>query len=204
MRKIQQKQIIDLLQTIKQAQSMGLYADCQEGALSVCDFIESIEGEGTESAALLMEYSELLFKANNGEIGDNILQKHFNKIENSVKFNLKQNKIEMVFLSYKASMSDSIETIYLAAKEDPDCDAYWIPIPYNEFIASSGVEKMVYEGAEFYPDYIECTDWQQYDIEARRPDAIFTFAPYDAKNYITSVHPNFYCERLRGLTNMLV
>jgi hypothetical protein len=63
---------------------------------------------------------------------------------------------------------------------------------------------MHYEGADHYSDDIECTDWQQYDIEARHPDVVFTFAPYDMNNHVTSVHPVFYCERLRGLTDMLV
>jgi hypothetical protein len=51
-----------------------------------------------------------------------------------VKTELKPNQIEVAFLSYKASMSDCIETIYLAAKADPMCDAYWIPIPYYTII----------------------------------------------------------------------
>jgi len=203
MRKRQQRQILDLLITIGQAQSIGSYGDCQDGALSICDFIESIVGKGTKTAALLIEYCEFLFRANNGEIGENALRKQLVKIENSVKQELKPDRTEMVFLSYKAAMSDALETIYLAAKADPDCDAFWIPIPYLELMPGGTAKQMVYEGAEYYPDYIKCTDWQQYDIEARQPDAIFTFAPYDAHNYVTSVHPNFYCERLRGLTDML-
>ncbi|MDR2547869.1 MAG: CDP-glycerol glycerophosphotransferase family protein [Lachnospiraceae bacterium] len=101
-------------------------------------------------------------------------------------------------------MSDSIETIYLAAKADSGCDAYWIPVPYFDKNADGMLGEMHYEGQEHYPDYLECTDWQHYDIEARHPDVIFTFAPYDAGNYVTSVHPLFYCERMRKLTDCLV
>jgi len=209
MRKHQQKQILDVLKTINQAQSAKLYGDCQEGALSLCDFIESIEGDEnskSEVVELLVDYCELLFKANSGEIGEKTLRKHLIKIENSVNHKLKPNKIEMIFLSYKASMSDSLETIYLAAKADTNCDAYWIPIPYYEYDTTTGqrTAKMCYEGAEHYPNYIECTDWQAYDIEKRRPDVIFTFNPYDEGNFVTTVHPNFYTKRLRELTDMLV
>jgi len=101
-------------------------------------------------------------------------------------------------------MSDSIESIYLAAKADPDCDAYWIPIPFFERNCDGTLGSMHYQGAEYYNDYIECTDWRQYDIEAQHPDVIFTFSPYDAGNYVTTVHPDFYCERLHELTDMLV
>jgi len=204
MRKIQQSQIMELLQTIKNAQSAGLYADCQDGALAAGEFIESIMGEGTRTVALLEEYCELLFKASNGEIGEKQLKKHFIQIENSVKIELVPDRIEIAFLSYNASMSDSIESIYLAAKDDPNCDAYWIPIPYFERNNDGSLGTMHFDGVDSYGENIECVDWQKYNIEARRPDVIFTFAPYDAGNYVTTVHPAFYCERLRGLTDLLV
>jgi len=152
----------------------------------------------------LVEYCQLLFKASNGELSEKALGKHLVKIENIVKNKLGSSRIEIAFISYKASMSDSLESIYLAAKDDPDCDAYWIPVPYTEHGSGGAADRTVYEGAEHYPDYIECTDWRQYDFEARRPDAVFTFNPYDGANYVTSIHPNFYCERLREFTDMLV
>ena len=204
MRKHQQKQILELLETVREAQSAKLYADCQDGALAVAGYIGDIEGEGTETEALLVDYCELVFKASNGEIGENTLRRHLNKIENSVNDELKPNRIEIAFLSYKASMSDSIESIYLAAKADPDCDAFWMPIPYYDKNTDGSFGKMHYEGAECYGDNIECTDWRKYDIKARRPDVIFTFNPYDADNLVTSVHRDFYCERLHKLTDMLV
>lgn len=205
MRKHQQQQILELLKTIEEAQAAGLYADCQQGALTVGEYIEEIEGEGTRTVALLEDYCELLYKVSNGELGEKNLRKQLIKIETSVKNELKQTRIEMVFLSYKASMSDSLESIYLAAKQDTDCDAYWIPIPYIDRGADNYDDAFHIEGAEYYADAgIECTDWQEYDIEARHPDVIFTFAPYDEYNYVTSVHPFFYCKRLRELTDCLV
>jgi len=207
MRKQQQRQILDLLESISQAQAAGLYGDCQEAALSLCDFIEAIEGSdstGTETVALLVEYCELLFKRSNAEIGDKFLRKHFTKIKNNVNHKLKPNRLEIAFISYKASMSDSLESIYLAAKADPNCDAFWIPVPYYSRNSDGSNAQMHYEGADCYDDKFIITDWQFYDIEARRPDAIFTFAPYDGNNFVTSVHQDFYCERLRNFTDMLI
>ena len=204
MRRHQQRQIFQLLEIIKEAQSGGFYADCQEGALAVGEFIEAVTGGGTRTVALLEEYCDLVYMASNGEIGEKALRSHIVSIENSVKSELKPNRIEIVFLSYKASMSDSIESIYLAAKEDPDCDAFWIPISYCEREADGSLGAMRFDGAECYGDNIHCTDWREYDVAARHPDVIFTFNPYDTGNYVTSVHPDYYCERLRGLTDMLV
>jgi hypothetical protein len=156
---------------------------------------------------LLEEYCELVYLAGIDAGRANHtkkLQAHLVKIENSVKAELIANKTEIAFLSYNAGMADSILSICFAAKADPACDAYWIPVPFYERRADGSFGVMHFEGEDCYDDGIECIDWQKYDIEARHPDVIFTFNPYDAGNYVTSVHPDFYCERLRGLTDLLV
>ena len=204
MRKIHQKKILEILGSLREAQKAGLFADCQEGAISIGEFIEGIEGDGTQTVALLESYCETLYKASIGEAGEKALERQLLRVENSVKNELKPTKIEVVFLSYKASMSDSLESIYLAAKEDPDCDAYWIPIPYFDRNTDGSAKVMHYEGAQWYDEKIVCTDWQKYNIEERRPDAIFTFNPYDDQNYVTSIHTTYYCSRLREQTDMLV
>jgi hypothetical protein len=101
-------------------------------------------------------------------------------------------------------MSDCIKTIYLAAKADPMCDTFWIPVPYYERNPDGSLGKMHYEGADHYEEGIECIDWQEYDIKTRRPDVIFTFSPYDDLGVLTSIHPDYYCEKLRDLTDLLV
>ena len=40
--------------------------------------------------------------------------------------------MEAIFLPYKASMWDSLESVWKAADADPECDAYVIPIPYYD------------------------------------------------------------------------
>ncbi|MDR1961320.1 MAG: hypothetical protein LBQ16_03465 [Gracilibacteraceae bacterium] len=205
MRKHQQRQILELIETMKEAQAMGLYADCQDGALKIAEFMECLaDGAGACTAALITEYYELLYRVSVGEAGADELSQALPLLENSVRAELRPDRIEAVFLSYKAGMSDSIESVYAAAKADPGCDAYWMPIPYYERQADGSLGPMRCEGADCYGGHIDCTDWRAYDIAARHPDMIFTFAPYDAGNYVTTVHPAFYCERLRGLTDLLV
>ena len=203
MRKIHRKQILDILQSIRDAQEKRLFSECQEAALALCDFIDQIASTGTQTVSMLEQYCEMLYKANNGEIGEKALRKHLIKIENSLKHEFKP-RFEIAFISYKASMSDSLESIYLAAMDDPGSDAYFIPVPYYNRNKDASFGDMVYEGTGFYDESINLTDWQSYDMEARRPDVIFTFNPYDGQNLWTSIHPDFYCERLVKFTDMLV
>ena len=224
MRKLHQKQILDLLKTLDKAideikrllknnqtpAAINLLADCQDGAVNIGEFIEEMHGEGSKTVGLLVEFSEMLYKAST-EINEesirnklaNQLQDKLRLIKNSVNNELKPDKIEVAFFPYKASMWDSLESIYLAAKEDPACDAYVVPIPYYDRLPGGAFGQMHYEGME-YPSNIPVTDWQAYNVEERRPDIIFVHNPYDANNYVTSVHPDFYCERLKDLTDCLV
>lgn len=204
MRKYQQRQILDLLETIRRAQTAGLYADCQDGAVALGKFISSLKGEGTKTGELLEEYYGLLFMVHSGDADKGTLDAHLTLIETSVRTELKPDRIEVVFLTYKAAMSDCIESIYLTAKADPDCDAYWIPIPYFDKNSDGSFGTFHFEGADHYGSGLCCTDWKSYDMEARRPDAVITFNPFDDMNYVTSVHPDFYCKRLRELTDLLV
>jgi hypothetical protein len=207
-RKHQQKQIFELIETLRDAQSAGLYADCQSGAETVGAFIENIEGADSPriagTVALLEEYCELLYGASKGEVGVRALRKHLIKLENGIRDELAPDRIEVAFLCYKASMSDSMETIWLAAKADPDCDAYFVAIPYYDRLPDGSLGEMHCEGQDFCAGGIEVADWRAYDIEARHPDAIFIHNPYDGVNTVTSVHPDFYGKRLKSLTDCLV
>jgi hypothetical protein len=204
LRKYQQKQILELLGTLKSLQGAELFADCQDGAIVIGEFVEEIKGEGTQTVALLEDYCELIYRASIGEADDKALAKGLLRVENSVKSELKPTRFEIVFLSYKASMCDSIESIYTAAKDDPSCDVFWIPIPYYECNPDGSLGVMNFEWQEYYKPHIECTDYRDYNIEERHPDVIITFAPYDNLGHMTSIHPDFYCKRLRELTELLV
>ncbi|QDR81958.1 hypothetical protein [Sporomusa termitida] len=224
MRSYQQKKILDLIQTLHEANAeikrfflrkelasvIQILIDCQDFVVQIGNFIEQIEGEGTKTVSCLEKYCELLYEASleikteNGN-GNFIvyLQKQLVEIENNAKIELKPNKIEIVFFPYKASMFDCMESIWFAAKEDSQCDAYVVPVPYYDRLPSGGLGQMHYEGGQ-YPDYVPVVDWQTYNVEERRPDIIVTHNPYDDDNFITSIHPGYYNERLKKFTNLLV
>jgi len=214
MRPYQQRQILETVQTLyevvkelsKQSNPnvvSGLISECSEFTNVIKDYIDSLTGKETLTSELLSEHIELLRKYLRGEVTKGRLYNQVARIENSVKTELKPDRIEIAFLAYNASMSDSLMSIYLAAKADPNCDAYWIPIPYFQLEPDGSLGKQHFEAFGAYPG-IECVDWRKYDLEVRHPEVIFTFNGYDEYNTVTRVHPNFYCKRLKDLTDCLV
>lgn len=225
MRKEQKKQAEDFLKVLDEAHgqirtsienknlpaALSVLEDCQQGAISLGNMIEAAEGEGCAVIPLLENYCELVYQFHEnvikGEpVNGNKVYKHLRsfllKIESSVKNDIKV-RTEAVFLPYKASMWDSLESVWRAADEDPDCDAYVIPIPYYDKNPDGSFREMHYEGRQ-YPDDVPVVWYEDYDFEKRRPDMIFIHNPYDNYNYVTSVHPDFYSDRLKQFTEKLI
>lgn len=198
-----------LLGDISEAQE--LLAQCQEGAIELGGLIGKTEGEGFITISYLEDYCEKVYqvyqKIEAGTLMEfNVLydklQVALLTVAQSVKNDINVRK-EVVFLPYKASMWDSLESVYLAAKEDKDCDAYCIPIPYYDKDENGNFKAYHYEGEE-YPEAVSVTWYEDYDFEAHRPDAIFIHNPYDDCNYVTSVAPFFYSKNLKKFTECLV
>ncbi|WP_207636541.1 hypothetical protein [Desulfitobacterium hafniense] len=188
---------------------LDLLIESQNAVIKIGEFIESLEGEGTKTVALLERYYESLYPiAEEIETIDisfyKRLQKQLITIENSIKSEFGAGKIEVAFLPYNASMWDSLESIWLAAKKDPQCDAYCVPIPYYELTRDRRLEKMHYEGADCYDDHVEITNWREYDIRTRRPDVIFIHYAYDDMAGNATIHPEFYSKILREYCECLV
>lgn len=184
-----------------------LLSACAESIIQVCDIINQTTDEGTKTVVCLKEYLNTLNRFHtepgNGPELVNELKKQIIKIKNTVEIDLKVDRLEMVFLPYKASMFDSMESVWLAASKDPQCDAYVIPIPYYEKNANDSGAKLIYEGS-LYPDYVPIIDWRNYDFEAHRPDVIVIHNPFDEDNLVTSVPVNFFSKKLKEFTDLLV
>lgn len=186
-------------------------ADCQDGAIALGNMIEESEGEGFATISMLEEYCELLYRVhqsivNREEISAGKVYKSLCKlltqIENSIRHDIPVRR-EAVFLPYKASMWDSMESVWMAAEADPECDAYVIPIPYYDKNPDGSFGQMHYE-AELMPEYVTITKFDEYNFEERRPDMVYIHNPYDEYNYVTSVHPFFYSKNLKQYTDLLV
>lgn len=202
-------EIREALKKHELASVQTMLAECQEFAVELGNAIEETEGEDCVTVSHVEEYCETLFcvfeeinsVCDAGKIYK-VLNRELLRVENSVKNDIPIRR-EIVFFPYKAAMWDSLESVYLAAKEDPNCDAYCVPIPYFEMNEDNSFGTMHYEGSE-YPADIEITDWQSYHLEERRPDVVFIHNPYDDLNYVTSVHPRYYAQNLKKYTNQLV
>lgn len=187
-----------------------LLADCQDGAIALGTRIEEVK-KASEAVNALEQYCEMLYtlheKIFNTEIIDvqaveDILSEGFQNIVESIEKNILK-KRTAVFLPYKASMWDSLESVWKAAEADPDCDAYVIPIPYYEKKSDGMLGEMYYEGDQ-YPEYVPITDYNNFDFGIHHPDMIFIHNPYDEYNYATSIHPFFYSKNLKKFTDNLV
>lgn len=225
MRRAQKKQAEDFLQVLGQAHdeikksmecgdlpmALELLGQCQQGAIQLGTLIETTEGEGFVTVVILEEYCELvyqIFEQVSREQEVDILSRYqqlcqlFNRIVDSVRLDIKV-RLEAVFLPYKASMWDSLESVWQAADADPDCDAYVIPIPYYDKNSDGSFGQRHYEIRQ-YPKYVPVVRYEDYDFEKRRPDMIFIHNPYDEYNYVTSVNPFFYSHNLKQFTDLLV
>lgn len=188
----------------------SMLRDLQELAVSFGEMLEKFEGEGFITVSYIEQYCESLFQIFEKLQKESLtshkvykqLEKYLLKIENSVKNDIKVRK-EIAFFPYKASMWDSLESIYFRLKQDPDNDVYCVPIPYFEVNSDRSLGTMHYEGRQ-YPGNIEVIDWETYKFEERNPDEIYIHNPYDNWNLVTSIHPRFYSKNLKAHTEKLV
>ena len=195
--------------------ALALLEDCQQAAISLGGLTEEAEGENHAVIPLLEKYCEQIYQfheklmeeeAEQGFSADT--EDIFGSVQKSlcqIKDNIQQVRIrrEVVFLPYKASMWDSLESVWRAADEDPDCDAYVIPIPYYDKNPDGSFREAHYEGDQ-YPEYVPVTWYEVYDFAKRQPDMIFIHNPYDEWNHVTSVHPFFYTKNLKQFTEQLI
>ncbi|MCI9142615.1 MAG: hypothetical protein HFH87_08345 [Lachnospiraceae bacterium] len=130
------------------------------------------------------------------------LRKALLQIENSIRNDIKV-RLEVVFFPYKASMWDSLESAWMAANGDPDCDAYVVPIPYYDRNKDGSLGVYHYEGGNL-PEYVPVVYYENYRLEERRPDIAYIHNPYDQGNYVTSVEPRFYSMEIKKYTDKLV
>lgn len=221
MRKFQKHQILEVIvsmhtvhQHCKEQLDMKVYptvqnllTDCQDAAIQIGELIEEMDGEGTEAVAHLEQYCERLYQVNLQketilpQEAYKYLEEQLFRAENAI--NHMPLRKEVVFLPYKASMWDSLESVYLAAREDENCDAYVVPIPYYDKLPDDSLGKLHYEGDE-YPSDIEITYYEDYPLEERHPDAIYIHNPYDRCNIVTCVPERYFSSNLKKHTDCLV
>ena len=204
-------EIVNSIDSERYEDALDLLEQCQQGAISVGTTVDKLEGEGTEEVAYLESYCEVIYKVfedlQNG-VGVNTKQlikrlyKPLNQAINGITNHLPTHR-EVVFMPYCASMWDSLEPVYKEMDADPNVTAIVMPVPYYDKNPDGSVKEMHYEYDRF-PKDIPITDFSKYNLAERHPDAIYIHNPYDEANYVTSILPDFYSEKLKDYTDELV
>lgn len=183
---------------------------CQESAIVLGTYIDTLGEKYEDLVHILEDYCENVYQISESLPDENVcrkvskkIQKQLMMLQNGIRYDMPDDRKMVVFLPYKASMWDSLESVWKAADEDPGCDAYVIPIPYFDKNPDGSFREEHYEGDE-YPKYVPVTRYDEFDLEASHPDVIYIHNPYDECNHVTSVHPYFYCKNLRNFTDKLV
>lgn len=183
---------------------------CQEAAIVLGTHLEEMDGQYASLVQILEDYCENIYQINENLPDENLcrkvskkIQKQLTKLYSGIKYDMPEERKEVVFLPYKASMWDSLESVWEAADADENTDAYVIPIPYFDKNPDGSFKEEHYEG-DLYPKNVPITRYDTYDLETRRPDVIYIHNPYDECNHVTSVHPYFYSKNLRKFTDKLV
>ncbi len=183
----------------------------QQKAIALGEYIEEDEGEGHVTVKHLEEFCEVIFQIHQelqserglaAESARGRLDHSINEIEKSAKNDIVVKRL-FVFLPYKASMWDSMESIFKAARSDENCRTLVIPIPYFDKDSQGDFVKKHYE-ADLFPEDIPITKYDEFDFGLEHPDVIFFHNPYDQYNYVTSVHPFFYSDKLKEYGACLV
>jgi len=219
MRKYIKKSLLEVIDTIKKANKLLLKYSEEEKTETMVDILtqeqEAAIQVGTElekagemgAVHLLEEYCEDLFVISQEED----CHKRRGKIKAlTAKIDFVYDMVaalseeyDVVFMPYKASMWDCMETVWRAACDDSDCNVYVIPIPYYDRNEKGDFAQENYEG-ELFPEYVKITSYKEYNCAEKHPEIIYIHNPFDEYNIVTSVHPDFYCSKIKDYTDMLV
>ena len=206
-------QILDLLNTVNEMVSIlhqlknqrEAIADCQ---LAIETIMTNLQQEFILPETALKSLTEFLHNlsivSNDISINNSKYHRKLKQDISLIRNILKEEipvKLNVAFFPYKASMWDSLATIYEAAANDPNCIAKVVPIPYYELEHNS--KRPAYEGGLF-PKNIPIIHYSQYDLVKERPDIIFVHNVYDQYNTITQVYEHYFTENLKKYTDMLV
>lgn len=224
MNKLMKKQIEEILNALKKIHLeikekilnnemqyvLACLEECQSAAISIGNQLEKL-GEGCKTVHKLEEYCEYVYNIYNDitiekewDISKSIglLNQQCDDIKKCFSMEIIVKK-EIVFLPYKASMWDSLESIWKDMIEKSDYEVNVVPIPYYDKNSDGSLGKYHYEGKD-YPTYVPVIDYNSYNFEQNRPDEIYIHNPYDEYNYVTSVHPFFYSYNLKKYTEKLI
>ena len=199
----------ELLGRLDREQAMDILVQMQDLVIHIGETIEASEEDSRGLIQKLENACEVIYQLT-GSLDEFKVRIHLLKelkdllhtIDDEIQKNIPV-KLEILFLPYQVSMWDSLESVWMAAKDRDDIDCYVVPIPFYDVLPDNSLGNIHYEG-DRYPDYVPITSYLTYSIEARRPDVIFFHDPYDEYNRVTRIPEQYYSRNLKLCTDMLV
>lgn len=182
--------------------------NCQEYMIQIDEIVEHSEGENLSFIHDMELYCENVYLLSQNDNDNDQGNQYWKQMTESFAAVLDgietvQVKKEIVFFPYKASMWDSLESIWMAAEHDPECMVSVVPIPYYERNESGQFVAEKYEINQF-PPYVPVIDYRKYIVSQRLPDVAYIHNPFDQFNNVTSVHPDYYSVELKKFVEKLV
>lgn len=193
-----------------QETALDTLSQCQQTAIIIGSYMETQGTVGENIIHVLEAYCESLYQMNKVLQDTNkryaiaeVICGQLNELETMIDNELPEDKRTIAFFVYKASMWDSLESIWKEAVTDVQCETYVIPIPYFDRNADRTLGEMHYEGGELPAD-IPITDWKNLVLEEMQLDVAYIHNPYDDFNKVTCVYPRFFASNLKKYVKTLV
>ena len=208
------KKVIKLCENLQNIKDVNLIVQilttCQETVIAVGEGLEKIKLEKDKKAieklsvvSKLEQFCELAYEYTQS-LDIHILSQMTDVISAVLKdINSIPRTYRVAFLPYKASMWDSLESIWREFAADKDCETSVVAIPYYEADRITNKWEYCYDGELFEAD-IPIVDFNAYDLKLKKPDLVFVHNPFDKFNTVTTVNPIYYSEELKKYCGKLV
>lgn len=185
--------------------------ECQSKAIQVGNYVEAYSANDAEGIVRgLEEYCEQIYQLSIAMqdislVQTDVFYESISDYGRTIREELEGLAVrtEIVFMPYKMSMWDSLESIWREASNDDRCDVFVVPIPYYDKNANGLLAEWHYEGKQF-PSYVSVTSFEQYSIDEHMPDIVYIHNPYDGYNLVTSVASDYYSSELKKYVRKLV
>lgn len=193
---------LETLNSMELEEKMELLQQMQAAVIYIGNTIEQVQQNTEKIIACLTEFAEHIYELSIEAVAVENVIVECDDLSEVLQANVEA-KYEVLFLPYKSSMWDSLESIYQAALLDNTCNVMVMPIPYYSVSADREHLEENYEGNDF-PSDIAIVDYREYSIEEKMPDVIFVHNPYDDANRVTQVKPCYFSSELVKHTDRLV
>ncbi len=187
----------------------NLIVEMQKGAIYIGTLIDET-GKDLEIVRALECFCEGVYKISEKMRMSDTYKIEFQEVENlisEIQYKLinkiPNDKLEVVFLPYKSSMWDSLESIWRTAVLDEECNSYVVPIPYYTRKEDYTFDQLHYEGNQF-PKDVPVINYKEFELEKLHPDIVYIHNPYDDGNRVTSIAPQFYSPKIKEHVGILV